>query len=135
MAGATVATIEQQTQDTAYRIGRLARYCDRPIDNPPTVIKHHGVFHLISVTGRILACEPRTFRVWHWWDRTLLSPIQALESLMAFEAALTRIALERARHEAIEELARRKINRVTRPKTRGFKADMKKRKPSRAKSE
>jgi len=45
--------------------------------------------------------------------------------LTGFEPALTLLAMERARVEAVEILARRIVARVTKPKTRGFKADLK----------
>jgi len=43
---------------------------------------------------------------------------------MGFENILTALAMERARAEAIETLARRIVARVAKPKTRGFKADL-----------
>lgn len=147
MARGTVATIEQKIQDTTYRIGRLARYCERlqevkptgimsslefnqTFGTPPSVVKYSGLYYLVlNAAGRILISDPRIPQVRYWFelDGDILAAEAALQDLLSFEETLTVVAMGRARQEAIETMARRIVARVTKPKTRGFKADMKRR--------
>lgn len=58
--------------------------------------------------------------------RNVLGEADALPALTDFEAVITR-ALERQLHdEVIQDLVKKRLRRITKTKSRGFKSDLKK---------
>jgi hypothetical protein len=134
-----MATTLQKIQDTAGRIDRLGKYTasvspsiyrSAPmLSAGPCVFKDKGVLQLFKYgrgSGVDLICVPREGRIVHP-NGTPEPQESGLTLLEEFEKHLLGHARRIAREEVIQELVERKIRRVTKPKTRGFKADMKKR--------
>jgi hypothetical protein len=77
-------------------------------------------------TQMTLVCNPREGMV--WWVSPVtgferdLDPAQGLRDMEAYEARLTLRAREIARLQVLEELVDKKVRRIVRAKTRGFKA-------------
>jgi hypothetical protein len=117
-------TIEQKVHDLAYKLARLGRYVGP--DARPTVLKAKGKVFLVGRQGPVWVCDPQSATSWRWWhqDEGSYGAEFTLGLLMGFENTLTALAMERARAEAVETLAGRIVARVAKPKTRGFKADL-----------
>jgi hypothetical protein len=133
-----MATTLQKIQDTAGRIDRLGKYTASvspsissvpAMSAGPCVFKDKGVLQLFKYgrgSGVDLICVPKEGRIVH--PNGMPEPQETgLTLLEEFEKHLLEHARRIAREEVIQELVERKIRRVTKPKTRGFKADMKKR--------
>lgn len=122
-----MATLLQKIQDVARRIDRLGQYASDP--DWYVVTKARGVLTL-SGGGVSLRCSPREGRV---WPHDLNEPTRVLD--LTSEAALHELTLfytfmlgqarRKAREEVIQELVEKRIKRITRAKTRGFKAKAK----------
>lgn len=119
-----MATTAQKIHDLAYKLARLGRYVGPSAR--PTVMKAKGKVYLIPINGPVWVCDPLTATSQLWWgtDAAVCGEEFTLGLLLGFESGLTHLAMERARAEALEVLARRIVARVTKPKTRGFKADL-----------
>lgn len=118
-------------QDTARRIDRLGRYASI-VDNGFSVTKAHGVLRMCSGSFIVLFCTPQKGEVWleSRDDGQRLDPAfdaeTGLKRLTEFEASLLLQARAKAREDVIGELVDRKIRRIVRAKTRGFKVERKK---------
>lgn len=116
----------RKIQDTARRIDRLGRYASI-VDNGFSVTKAHGVLRMCSGSFLVLICIPQKGEVWleSRDDGQRLDPMfdaeTGLKKLAEFEASLLEQARAKAREDVIGELVDRKIRRIVRAKTRGFK--------------
>jgi hypothetical protein len=129
-------TITQQIQDLAQVISRLGRYVENHYAGP-TVIKDKGLVQMLfwPTAAAKLVCKLSDGTVWkedHYIaDSTKsdnLSATDALLELQVFHKELLEKATLVAKEEILQELVAKKLRRITRPKTRGFKADLKKKK-------
>lgn len=126
-----MATLLQKIQDTARRIDRLGQYASYP-ETGHSVTKARGILSLSSGGMFVVMCNPREGRVWlHDTDEPTkvypdYTPEEALRKLRLYEDTLLVQACTKAREEVIQELVEKRIKRITRAKTRGFKADQKK---------
>lgn len=125
-----MATTLQKIQDAAGRVARLGRYVATSGSTGATVERDKGAV-LMAYEGApsTIGCVPREGRVWLRFpdgsNSTDMTQEEGLQILLAFEADIKLKAEKQALDEVLAELVARKIRRVTRPKTRGFKADQK----------
>lgn len=129
-----MATTLQKIQDIAGRIDRLGQYTatDTAV---PTVRKSKGVLTLFDLLGEApLMCSPKDGRVWYADYPATADLETGLGLLVKFEALLKVKAERLAREEVLQELVARKIRRIVKPKTRGFKADQKRKKAKAART-
>lgn len=126
-----MATTLQKIQDAAGRVARLGRYV-APSGQTGEFVERDksAVFMAIEGQPLFIVCIPREGRVWLrslvGADSADMSQEDGLKAVLEFEAAILKKAEAQAREEVIGELVARKIRRITKPKTRGFKADQKK---------
>lgn len=123
-------TVAQKIQDAAGRVARLGRYVASSGQTGEFVERDKGAVFMASEGKRwVLVCLPRDGRVWRrsmgGEDSDDMIPEEGLQAILEFEAAILKKAEAQAREEVIQEWVDRKIRRVTKPKTRGFKADQK----------
>jgi hypothetical protein len=127
-----MATTLQKIQDAAGRIARLGRYVSPSGQTGEFVERDKGAVFMASEGKKwLVVCIPREGRVWlrsiaSGEDLPDLNPEDGLQTLLRFEAAIKQKAEKQALDEVLAELVERKIRRITKPKTRGFKADQKK---------
>jgi hypothetical protein len=144
-------TALQKTQDTARRIDRLGRFfaSTKPPEHEMSVTKDHGELTMLwrgEPVEQSLHCELKSGLVWEKrWRHvhatgerqnetsTLAeSPEAGLARLQEFEQHLTERVKKAIEREVLEGLVAKRLKRITRPKTRGFKADLKKKRPKKA---
>lgn len=141
-----MATPLQKIQDMAGRIDRLGKYVAAHSENDRgiRITKARGEMSL-SIGwphASLLMCVPREGKVWERhlkaddsldFDLDPMGPEEALSELSWFEDRVTAEAYAIAREEVIKRLTERELRRIAKPKTRGFKADMKKLKVKKSK--
>jgi len=124
-----VSTVDK-IKDTAHRIARLGAYLSNPYG--PTAKKERGTLEMSRdmTSPLVLMCDLNTGRV---WEREFRGDIEhrefpepsALELLAVFERLMTAAIRRQLREEVLTELVEKRIRRITRVRSRGFKNDLK----------
>jgi len=117
-------------KDKAQRIARLGAYLSSPYG--PTAKRKKGLLHMTRdlMSPVVLMCELSSGRVWERETGTdtehgELPEAHALQRLAVFDHQLTEAVEKQVRREVLEDLVQKRIRRITRTKSRGFKADLK----------
>lgn len=124
-------------KDTAQRIARLGAYLASPYG--PTASKEKGLLYMTRdlMNPLMLMCDLRSGRVWEREVGTETDydfPNQ-LERLAAFDREITQAVQRQLREEVLAELIEKRLRRITKTKSRGFKADLKRLKGKKKKRE
>jgi hypothetical protein len=112
---------------TAQRIARLGAYLSNPYG--PTANKEKGLLYMTRdvMHPLMLMCNLRSGRVWEHEIGTGsdYDPPNGLERLTVFDREITEAVQRQLKEEVLADLIEKRLRRITKTKSRGFKADLK----------